>query len=104
MAHVNSVSSGKTRYAHKYRIRMVRQPMDKKDFLDNTLCWFCRQPQQYYTQEKMKETTVNGINIRYKITEAFCSHCGNRITVPGIEDTNLIELENAIREKKAASQ
>ncbi len=71
--------------------------MDK--YMDKVLCACCRSVQSYSVLTEKKKRIWNGIECTYNRRYAVCDKCGNRVSVPGMDDLNETEFDNKCREE-----
>lgn len=71
--------------------------MDK--YLDKVLCADCRSIQPYDIRTEKCRREWNGIEYTFNKRIAICRRCGNRVTVPGMDDINENEFETKCREE-----
>lgn len=64
----------------------------KKDF-----CIECRKETEYVLQEKNIIKTVRDKDYQFRITVAVCVECGEEMSIPGIIDQNVVEIDEQYR-------
>ncbi len=69
------------------------------NYLDKVLCAECRSVQSYEIRTEKRMRVWNGKEYPYNKRIAVCCNCGNRVTVPGLEDLNEGEFEIKCREE-----
>lgn len=72
---------------------MTRQDRQEKGF-----CSMCRKETSLYTLQKRNvEKTINGKHYTFNITVAICNVCGEEMSVPGLIDKNIKEMDEQYR-------
>lgn len=76
--------------------------------INKVLCPVCRQTQHFRTETKKKSIIYNSskggeFTAYYEKKYAYCTVCGNEVTVPGMMDNNMRKLDailNSVKERK----
>ena len=61
------------------------------------LCWNCRKKVAYTIKARKVFENIKGIDHPYNEKFAICNECQEEITVPGMDDENMRELDNVFR-------
>lgn len=61
------------------------------------LCTMCRKKTEYTFQKKDMVKVINGKEYSFKITVAICNECGEEMSVPGLIDRNIKEVDEQYR-------
>ena len=67
--------------------------------MDKVLCGECRSIQPYDIRTEHSEREWNGHTYTFNKRIAICQNCGQRVTVPGLDDLNEQEFEIKCREE-----
>ena len=59
------------------------------------LCGNCRKVTDYTLHSRVASHEISGMVVQFNEEYATCNECGNETTVPGLDDKNCQELENA---------
>lgn len=60
-------------------------------------CIECRKETDYALQKKSVAKTVKGIEYLFNITVAICNECGEEMSIPGLIDRNIKEVDEQYR-------
>ncbi len=63
-------------------------------------CTLCRKETQYTLQKRDILKTIKDKDYSFSITVAFCDQCGEEISLPGLIDKNIQEVDQQYREYK----
>ena len=66
---------------------------ERKDF-----CIACRKETEYYLQKMPVTKTIREKEYMFYITTAICSECGEEMSLPGLLDQNVKEIDHQYRE------
>ena len=58
-----------------------------------TLCCTCRKVTDYTTDSRVASHEISGKEVIFYEKYATCNDCGDEVTVPGLDDENVKELE-----------
>lgn len=61
-------------------------------------CIECRRETEYVLKKKMMSKTIKGREYIFSITTAICSECGEEMSLPGLIDKNVEEVDEQYRE------
>lgn len=61
------------------------------------LCWNCRKKVTYTVKARKELQNIKGVDYLYNEMYAVCDECQEEITVPGIDDENVRELDKVFR-------
>lgn len=73
-------------------------------YLDKVFCAGCMSLQSYSIQTEKVNRVWNGTECVFNKRIAFCNCCGNRVSVPGLEDLNEAEFDARCREENGYIQ
>ena len=62
-------------------------------------CPECRKETAYTLQKEDIQCVKKGVEYTFKITEAICTECGARMSIPGLIDQNVREVEEQYQAK-----
>ena len=60
-------------------------------------CIECRKETEYYLQKKDIVRTIRDKNYTFGITVAICAECGEEMSIPGLIDKNIQEMDEQFR-------
>ena len=63
-------------------------------------CVECRDVTSYTLQKKLVKKMIRGEELTFEITCAICDRCGEFMSVPGIIDLNVHEIDEQYRKLK----
>ena len=63
------------------------------------LCWNCRKKVAYTIKARKDVQNIKGIDYHYIERFAICNECKEEITIPGLDDENIQELDNVYRKQ-----
>lgn len=63
------------------------------------LCWNCRKKVSYTVKARMELQNIKGIDYQYNEMYAVCNECSEEVTVPGLDDANVRELDLVFRKQ-----
>lgn len=63
------------------------------------LCWNCRKKVMYTVKARKELQNIKGIDYQYNEMYAVCDECHEEITVPGLDDENVRELDIIFRKQ-----
>ena len=68
--------------------------------MERVLCCKCRKKVEYTLRKRTGAHAIAGILYEFPEEYATCNECNEEVTVPGLDDKNIIELEKVYEEKK----
>ncbi len=68
----------------------------RKDF-----CTECRKETEYFLTKKGIVEHINGKPYPFFITAAICSECGKEMSIPGLIDQNIQEVEEQYKKQRS---
>ncbi len=68
----------------------------RKDF-----CTECRKETEYFLTKKGIVKHINGNAYPFFITVAICSECGKEMSIPGLIDQNIQEVEEQYKKQRS---
>ena len=60
-------------------------------------CIECRKETEYFLQKKNIVRNIRGKEYTFAITTAVCAECGNEMSIPGLIDRNVQEIDEQYR-------
>ena len=60
-------------------------------------CITCRKETEYFLQKKDIEKTIKEKDYTFTITVAVCAECGGEMSIPGLIDKNIREIDAQYR-------
>ena len=73
----------------------MRKKMNK-DF-----CTECRKETEYYLKDTKIVKNIRDEDIPFVVTVAYCSECGRQMSVPGLIDLNVRQIDDQYRDKES---
>lgn len=61
-------------------------------------CITCRKETEYYLQKKDIVRSIRNKDYTFEITTAICADCGEEMSIPGLIDKNVREIDEQYRE------
>lgn len=71
--------------------------IDKKR---SDFCIVCRKNTEYTLQKQNITKTINGKEYTFNITTAICNECGEEMSIPGLIDKNIQEVDEQYRDQE----
>ena len=65
---------------------------EKRDF-----CTVCRKETEYTLQKRNITKMIKGVEYTFSITVAVCDECGEEMSIPGLIDRNIQEIDEQYR-------
>ena len=63
-------------------------------------CTECRHETEYALKSKMISKTIKGQEYNFLITSAICTECGSEMSLPGLTDKNIKEIDEQYRKRE----
>lgn len=64
---------------------------------NSDFCTTCRKETEYTLQKRKIIRTIKDIDYTFSITVAICDECGEEMSVPGLIDKNIQEVDEQYR-------
>lgn len=67
------------------------------DKIDRDFCVECREAVEYELKREIVEREIRGKKYAFRMTTAYCKKCGTEMSVPGLIDLNIREMDEQYR-------